>query len=128
MLPTQDIIERQIAEHEQFALKNEYSKAKYKSRKEAKFLKYFTPLAPTIHNVCQYFFKHDPKKIRDLRPDTLAQILALGNVRPGSRVVVVDETSGLLVGALAERMGGEGRALLGRRDLTPLLHTQCVSI
>jgi len=118
-LSGQEIIERQIAQHEQFALKNEYSKAKYKSRKESKFLKYFTPLPPTVHNLCQYYFQHDPKKIRDLRPDTLAQMLALANIRPGSRVVVVDDASGLVVGAIAERMAGHGQILLLHQHDSP---------
>ncbi|CAD6572124.1 MAG: tRNA (adenine(58)-N(1))-methyltransferase non-catalytic subunit trm6 [Cyphobasidiales sp. Tagirdzhanova-0007] len=107
-----EIIERQIAEHEAFALKNEYSKAKYKALKRSKYLKIFVPLPPTVHNVCQYYFQLEPKKIRDLRPDTLAQMMALGNVRPGARVLVVDETSGLLTGAVAERLGGQGMILV----------------
>ena len=56
--------------------------------------------------MCQYYFQLEPKKIRDLRPDTLAQMMALGNVRPGARVVVVDDVSGLLTAAVVERLGG----------------------
>lgn len=101
-----EIIDMQIAEHEAFALKNEFSKAKYKNRKEAKYLKYVIPLPPTVHNLCEYWWNLEPRRIRDLRPDTLAQILAVGNVRPGSRVLVVDDTSGLLTAAVIERLGG----------------------
>lgn len=105
-----EIIDMQIAEHGQFALKNEFSKAKYKNRKEAKYLKYVIPLPPTIHNLCEYWWGLDAKRIRDLRPDTLAQILAVGNIRPGSRVLVVDDTSGLLTAAVVERLGGKSSA------------------
>jgi tRNA (adenine-N(1)-)-methyltransferase non-catalytic subunit len=101
-----EIIDMQIAEHEAYALKNEFSKAKYKNRKEAKYLKYVTPLAPTIHNLCEYWWQLEPRRIRDLRPDTLAQMLAVGNIRPGSRVLVVDDASGLLTAAIVERLGG----------------------
>ena len=97
----------QIAAHEQFELKNEYSKAKYTKRKEAKFLKFITPLPPTVHNLCQYYFNDDPRRIRELRPDTLAEMLALANVRPGSRILVVDDASGLVTAAVAERVAGK---------------------
>lgn len=41
-----------------------------------------------------------------MRPDTLAQLLTLGNVRPGGRYVVVDDASGLLISAVLERLSG----------------------
>lgn len=110
-LDGREIIARQIAEHEAFALKNEYSKAKYQKRKESKYLKYFTILPPTMYNICKYHFDSaddkDKRKIRELRPDTLAQIVTLANIRPGSRVVVVDDASGIVTGAIAERMAGK---------------------
>lgn len=45
---------------------------------------------------------------RGLRVDTLSQILSLANVRSNSKVLVVDDTQGLIVSAVAERMGGYG--------------------
>lgn len=102
-----EIIARQIAEHEAFELKNAYSKAKYQKRKESKYLKYFTLLPPTMYNICKYQYENEPKKIRDLRPDSLAQLITLANIRPGSRVLVIDDAGGLVVGSLAERMAGE---------------------
>jgi tRNA (adenine-N(1)-)-methyltransferase non-catalytic subunit len=117
-----EIIARQIAEHEAFALKNVFSKAKYQKRKESKFLKYFTVLPPTIHNICKYWNDLEAKKIRDLRSDTLAEMLTLANIRPGSRVIVVDDTSGLLVGAVAERMAGEYFVALMKAGDILILH------
>lgn len=104
-----EMIARQIAEHEAFELKNAYSKAKYQKRKESKYLKYFTLLPSTMYNICKFYFENEgyAKKIRDLRYDTLAQIVTLANIRPGSRVVVVDDAGGIVVGAIAERMAGE---------------------
>lgn len=101
-----EIVDRQIAEHEAFAMKNEFSKAKYTKRKESKYLTYFTVIPPTIHNITHYYFDNDPKRIRDLRPDAMAQLLAFANIRPGSRVLLVDDIGGLLLGAVLERMGG----------------------
>jgi tRNA (adenine-N(1)-)-methyltransferase non-catalytic subunit len=104
-------------------LKTEYSKEKYRQRKEAKYgllyfvdtqidipgrySKTFSTVEPTIYNVCDHWFKKDQNRIRDIRPDTLSQILNLANVRPGGRYIVVDEASGLLVSAILERLGGK---------------------
>jgi tRNA (adenine-N(1)-)-methyltransferase non-catalytic subunit len=46
-----------------------------------------------------------------MRNDTLSQLLNLGNIRPGGRYLVIDDTSGLVTAAMIERMGGEGRIL-----------------
>ncbi|KAG1795702.1 Gcd10p-domain-containing protein [Suillus plorans] len=107
----QDIIKAQIEQHANYSLKTEYSKEKYKQRKEAKYSKTFSTVEPTIYNVCDHWFKKDQNRIRDIRPDTLSQILNLANVRPGGRYIVVDEASGLLVSAILERLGGEGRLI-----------------
>lgn len=101
-----DIIQEQIKEHSAFELKTEYSKDKYMKRKEAKYLQMFTTLEPTVHQICLYNFERQASKIRDLRPDTLAQIMALANVRPGSRILVVEDVHGMVVSAVAERMAG----------------------
>ncbi|GAA5945759.1 hypothetical protein JCM1841_002856, partial [Sporobolomyces salmonicolor] len=100
-----DIIQKQIEEHKAYDLKTEYSKEKYLKRKEAKYLQLFTPLPPTIHQLAQYNFDKVPSKTRDLRPDTLANLLAMANVRPGSRLLVVENLGGMITGACVERMG-----------------------
>lgn len=37
----------------------------------------------------------------------MANLLSLANVRPGSRLLVVEDLGGLIVSACAERMGGK---------------------
>ncbi|KAF8921951.1 Gcd10p family-domain-containing protein [Mucidula mucida] len=106
-----DIIKKQIEMHANYALKTEYSKEKYKKRKEAKYSKTFTTIEPTLFNVCDYWFNKDQTRIRDVRADTLSQILNLANIRPGGRYIAVDEASGLIVSGILSRMGGEGRLL-----------------
>ncbi|KAF8713644.1 Gcd10p protein, partial [Rhizoctonia solani] len=107
-----EIIKRQIEAHTTYELKNEYSKEKYKKRKEAKYSKSFTVIEPTLFNICEYHFSRDASKIRDLRPHTLGQLLNSANVRPGARILVADDVSGLLVAAVLERLGGSGRCLV----------------
>jgi tRNA (adenine-N(1)-)-methyltransferase non-catalytic subunit len=82
----------------------------------SRYLKHFTILPPTVHGLCEAEFNikagNGPSKIRELRPDTLAQMLSFSNCEPGSRVLCVDDTSGLLPGAILSRMGGDGALLL----------------
>ncbi|KAG5720826.1 tRNA (adenine-N(1)-)-methyltransferase non-catalytic subunit TRM6 [Termitomyces sp. T112] len=106
-----EIIKRQIEQHANYSLKTEYSKEKYKKRKEEKYSKSFTTIEPTLFNVCDYWFNKDQARIRDLRTDSLSQLLNLANIRPGGRYIAVDDASGLVVAGILERMGGQGRLL-----------------
>ncbi|KAJ2914755.1 hypothetical protein MD484_g5651, partial [Candolleomyces efflorescens] len=106
-----DIIQKQIDSHANFSLKTEYSKEKYKKRKEAKYSKIFTTIEPTLFNVCEYWFSKDQTRIRDIRSDTLSQMLNLANIHPGGNYLLVDDASGLVAAGILERLGGEGRLL-----------------
>jgi tRNA (adenine58-N1)-methyltransferase non-catalytic subunit len=115
----------QIEQHANYSLKTEYSKEKYKKRKEAKYAqlrlhtytksrtlttrrysKIFTTIEPTFHNICEYWFMKDQARIRDIRVDTLAQMINLASIRPGGRYLAVDGASGLVVSAILSRLGG----------------------
>lgn len=82
-----------------------------------RYIKYFTLLTPSAYNVCDVEFQsrglnsNFPSKIRELRPDTLGQLLSLSNVHPGSRTLCVEDASGCILGGLLERMGGQGQLL-----------------
>ncbi|KAF8481320.1 Gcd10p-domain-containing protein, partial [Russula ochroleuca] len=106
-----EIIRKQIEMHANYSLKTEYSKDKYKKRKAAKYSKSFTTVQPTLFNVCEYWFTKDQTRILGMRIDTLSQMMNLGNVRPGGRYIAVDEASGMVVSALLERLGGNGRLI-----------------
>jgi tRNA (adenine58-N1)-methyltransferase non-catalytic subunit len=66
----------------------------------------FTTIEPTVFNVCEYWFKKDQARIRDIRADTLAQMMNLANIHPGGRYLAVDDASGLVVAAILDKMGG----------------------
>ncbi|KZP25277.1 Gcd10p-domain-containing protein, partial [Athelia psychrophila] len=106
-----DIIKKQIEQHANYSLKTEYSKEKYKKRKEAKYSKSFTTVEPTLFNVCEYWFNKDHSRIRDIRIDTLSQMLNMANIRPGGRYIAVDDASGMVVSGILERLGGDGRLI-----------------
>ncbi|KAI9292508.1 Gcd10p-domain-containing protein [Neoconidiobolus thromboides FSU 785] len=103
-----EVIEHVVANHSKFDEKTEYSKAKYIKRKEKKFLRFFIPLVPSTFNICEFFHLKNPSKIKDLRMDTLSQMLTIGNVQPNSKILVVEDTNGLVLSSILDRMGGLG--------------------
>ncbi|WAR18639.1 TRM6-like protein [Mya arenaria] len=63
------------------------------------------------------------KKKNNLRVDSLAQMLTMGNVRAGSTVLVVDSCLGLVTAAVLERLGGFGRVVSFYQGDSPLKAT-----
>jgi hypothetical protein len=61
-------------------------------------------------NSCTYSSSLTPC-CRYLRVDSLSQILNFANVHAEARYLVVDDTQGLVLSAVAERMGGYGQIL-----------------
>ncbi|WVQ85808.1 hypothetical protein IAT38_007976 [Cryptococcus sp. DSM 104549] len=108
----EEIIQAQMARHDKFGLKTEFSKEKWRRRKEKKFFQTVLPLAPSIPNILAHYSTRNPIGILNLREDTLSQLLTIANVRPGGRYLVVDDTGGLVTAAVLERMGSEGRLML----------------
>lgn len=102
----QEIVNKLKESHATFDKKTAYSQAKYLQKKGKKFHKVFTPIKPTAYSVNEYFYVKNPSKIRDIRMDTLSQLLSYSNVHSGCKLLVVDDTQGMIVSALAERMGG----------------------
>ena len=66
----------------------------------------FSTIEPTIHNVCDFWFQKDQPRVRDIRPDALAQMMVLANVQPGGRYIVIDDVAGLLISAILDKLGG----------------------
>ncbi|KAL6944439.1 hypothetical protein ACO0RG_001176 [Hanseniaspora osmophila] len=103
----QEIIQKIIESHENFHQKTVYSQEKYMSRKQKKFAKTFTVEYLTSSGLLQYlFYKGDTMRINDMSIETMAMLLNLGNVQPCGHYLVMDESGGLLVYALMERMFG----------------------
>ncbi|KAF8466509.1 Gcd10p-domain-containing protein [Gautieria morchelliformis] len=118
-----DIIKAQIEQHANYALKTEYSKDKYRKRKEAKFSKTFTTLEATLFHVSDYWFTKDPSRVQDIRADALAQMLSLANIHPDGRYIVVDDGGGIVVAGILERLGGKGRLLaINNSESPPVYH------
>lgn len=76
-----------------------------------RYLQAITPLAPTINNMIEYHTGRNNQSLMGIRKDTLSQLLNLANIKPGGRYLLCDDTGGLILSALLERMGGFGRIL-----------------
>lgn len=118
-----DLIAKILDSHVALDQKTAYALAKYTLRKTKKFLRRFTVLPLDVPLMVRWMLNDkDPMKIMEIREETLAMIGSLSNVHctPGEaaeqpdgtfsgsssgRWLVVDETGGLLVANMAERMG-----------------------
>jgi tRNA (adenine-N(1)-)-methyltransferase non-catalytic subunit len=112
-----EVIEKILANHAGLEEKTEYSKAKYLARKHRKYLKRFTVLPMDLGTLIDYVLIKEPVRIMEIRMEGLGLVNAWSNAhysgidqmdavtgRPNGRYLVVDDTGGLVVGGLAERM------------------------
>lgn len=116
-----EVIEKILANHAGLDEKTSFSRAKYTLRKTKKYLKRFTVLPMNLGNLIDWVTDKEPARILEMREETLGLITAWSNAHftdasqddrkaepkifDGGRWVVVDDTGGLLVAALAEKMG-----------------------
>lgn len=110
-----EIIAKIMASHSHLSEKTAYSLAKYSLRKQKKYMKRFTLLPMDVDFLAHwYLHEKEAPKILELREETLGLVMSWANVQCGSSALpqhpsgkwlVVDDTAGLLVAALAERMG-----------------------
>ncbi|TKA68200.1 hypothetical protein B0A55_09369 [Friedmanniomyces simplex] len=116
-----EVIAKILANHAGLDEKTVFSKAKYMLRKRSKYLKRFTVLPMEIGELIEHLLEKEPGRIMEMREETVGLVGAWSNVhvfgggeverdRQGKRVgggrwLVIDETGGLVVAALAERMG-----------------------
>ena len=114
-----EIVDKLLESHSAIDQKTAFSLAKYTLRKRKKYMKRFTVLPIDVSLVTNYMlYEKDAPKIMELRDELIGLIGCWGNVhhggnlsidetmsRPNGRYLVVDETGGLIVAMMAERMG-----------------------
>jgi len=106
-----DIIKSLIQNSDTFAAKTDYAQAKWIKKKENKYRRRYKVLRSNPMTICEASFDKNREKICGLRFDSLAQIISQSGVHSGTRVLVMDSMTGLLVGSLAYRMRGQGTIL-----------------
>ncbi|KAK1869102.1 hypothetical protein I4F81_011584 [Pyropia yezoensis] len=94
-----------------FAAKTAHSQAKYIARKAAKHDLHLRVRPPSAAALAAVYLAKAPTKTLGLRADGLGLLLAHADVRAGTAPLLLDEVTGLLVAAAAERLGGLGAAL-----------------
>lgn len=115
-----DVIDTIMANHAGLDEKTAFSKAKYTLRKSRKYLKRFTTLPMDVANLIEWATTKDASRIMELREETLALMMSWSHVHytggrsdsnddvvqavSGGRWLVLDDTGGLVVAAMAERM------------------------
>lgn len=108
----QKIIDNIIAGHGGFDKKTLFSQQKYLRRKQQKFLRRFQVDYVGLSQLLQYYIEKDLQKVLDMSEETLGFLLSHANIRPGGNYLVVDDTAGVVVYAMLERMQGQGSIML----------------
>ncbi|KAF3638824.1 putative Winged-helix DNA-binding transcription factor family protein [Capsicum annuum] len=114
-----EIVEALIANSATFEKKTLFSQEKYRVKKQKKYAPRVLLRRPFARSICEAYFKKHPDKIGFMRVDALSLLLCLGNVTANADVLVVDMVSGILTGAIAERLGGTGYVCNTYRGLSP---------
>lgn len=93
-----------------FAGKTKFAQEKYIRKKQQKHVQQVTLLEPTVMTLCETYLKQSRPKMCGLRFDYLSSLLCHADVRSDARLLVLDCACGLVVGAIAQRLAGTGRA------------------
>jgi len=107
----EELVKTIVSNSTTFEGKTDFSKLKYLKRKQQKHQQRCRILKCTGATICEALFIKDARRIMMLREDSLAQILSYANVHAGSQVLVFDTCLGIVIGSLAQRMGGYGKVL-----------------
>ncbi|OAP61673.1 hypothetical protein AYL99_03876 [Fonsecaea erecta] len=116
-----ELIEKIMQSHSTLDQKTAFSLAKYTLRKHKKYMKQFTVLPLDVTTLVDWIMAdREFTKIMEMRNEAVGLVgcwanvhaggedpamLAAADMDPRSRYLVVDDTGGLLVAAMAERMG-----------------------
>jgi len=118
------LISKIIEGHESFDKKTVYSQDKYVIRKQRKFSRRFTVNALSPSNLLNHMrTDREMDKILGLSEEVLGMMMSHANVMPGGNYLVMDETGGIIVYAMLERLHGEGTiTLLHENDQPKIAH------
>lgn len=104
-----DIVKKLIKHSASFQNKTDFSKAKYVLRKQKKYQPRCRVVRCTAATICEALFFREPRRLMNMRDDTLGQILSYANISAGCQPLIFETCLGVVTGAAAERMGGYGR-------------------
>lgn len=103
----EQIVAKMIESHGGFHKKTLQSQEKYLNRKKRKFAKYFTAEYLSAPFLLQWLLeKGDTQRVLDMSEETVAMLLNVANIRSDGQYLCMDESGGLLIYFLLERMFG----------------------
>jgi tRNA (adenine58-N1)-methyltransferase non-catalytic subunit len=115
---SKELIAKIMASHSTLDQKTAFSLAKYTLRKNRKYMRRFRVLPLDVANLTDWMMnERDFAKVMELRNEAIGLVCSWANVHasgigdetagadPASRYLVVDDTGGLIIAALAERIG-----------------------
>ncbi|KAF3210523.1 tRNA (adenine(58)-N(1))-methyltransferase non-catalytic subunit trm6, variant 2 [Orbilia oligospora] len=101
-----EIISRLLQSHAYIDKKTAFSLAKYTKRKTNKYLKRIRVIPADVPNFTNYLItQKEPLKMLEIRDEAMGLMMSWADVKWGGRYLVIDDTGGLVVAAMAERMG-----------------------
>lgn len=106
-----EIIQALVHNSDTWESKTQFSQQKWLARKQQKHTPRVRLVLCEAESVCDTYYQKNRERVSNLRSDSLAQILAYGNVFAGGNVLVFDTVMGLVVSSVVERLGGHGRLL-----------------
>lgn len=106
-----DIVDKLIQNSSTFHKKTDFSKAKYVLRKQKKWQPRCRMIRCTASTICEALYYKEPRRLMNLRDDTLGQILSYANISAGCQPLIFETCLGVVTGAVAERMGGYGKIM-----------------
>ncbi|CAJ0962582.1 unnamed protein product, partial [Mesorhabditis belari] len=112
-----ELVAKLVEGSQTFHNRTEYAKSKYIRKKARKHSDRIFVLRPTVRLLCESYYKKDADRIGNLRWDQLGLILQLAGVHSGKRVVMFEQSCGILASAVLERLGGRGSMIYLHRGL-----------
>ena len=103
-----EIIRKLVENSSTFRTKTEFSQAKYLKRKRQKYTPRMRLIRPCAQSLISCMYAKNAQRVLSLRPDALSMLLSNANVCSCKSILVAESTSGLVLGAVAERLGGYG--------------------
>uniref|UniRef100_A0A914YF75 tRNA (adenine(58)-N(1))-methyltransferase non-catalytic subunit TRM6 n=1 Tax=Panagrolaimus superbus TaxID=310955 RepID=A0A914YF75_9BILA len=115
---TSVIVSTLVQGNTNFSERTNYSKEKYVSKKAKHHSDQVYILAPTIRMIAQTIYRRNSETASFLRPDMLSSMLYYASIIGGSKVLVYDESCGLISAAVLQRLDGKGELYLLYKNLT----------
>jgi len=104
----EEIIQKLVTNSSSFSDKTVFSQSKYLKKKQQKHFAYIQILKPTARLICKLYQDREPAKICHMHVNGMAQLITYTDIKQGANVVVMETCSGVLLGMILERLGGNG--------------------